>query len=229
MPRLHESSAFRDWFTANVSANAGTYQSYRAYLGRLDRACEEGLDAAFDTRGAGDLWNWACTTIQAPFDRDPSNLRSALKRYIEFRQVDASFVANAVEGPDSTLPDQQTVFRLEQEMQAAVRRQLDALEPGLIAVDGGLEQAVTTGRIDILARDASGRFVVIELKAGRCPSSAIEQALGYAQAIHEEHDVPVRVILIAAEFSERTRAAAKRIVDFSLFTYQFSMKFDLVS
>jgi RecB family endonuclease NucS len=122
-----------------------------------------------------------------------------------------------------------TVFRIEREMQAAVRRQLTVLEPGLREADGGLEFTVGTGRLDILAEDAQGQLVVIELKAGICPPGALEQTLGYAEALSKERDRPVRAFLVAAEFSDRVRAAAKRTLELELRTYEFSLRFHEVS
>jgi RecB family endonuclease NucS len=118
-----------------------------------------------------------------------------------------------------------TIFKLEREMQAAVRKQLSMLESGLSEADGGQEVAVATGRIDILARDQDGKLVVIELKAGACPPGALEQTLGYAEALAEERGEPVRAYLVAAEFSDRIRAAAKRVSDLQLRTYEFSLRF----
>jgi len=40
------------------------------------------------------------------------------------------------------------------------------LEPGLEIIDGGKEPITEAGKIDITARDASGKLVVVELKAG---------------------------------------------------------------
>jgi len=111
-------------------------------------------------------------------------------------------------------------------MHAAVRRQLSNIEPGLVENDGGSEVGVSTGYIDILARDAANKLVVIELKAGKCPAGAMEQALGYAQALSDVRNEPVRVLLIASEFSDRIKAAAKRTVDLQLLTYEFSLKFN---
>jgi RecB family endonuclease NucS len=124
-------------------------------------------------------------------------------------------------------PEPGIAFRLEHDMQRALRAELDKLEPGLVEADGGREYRVSTGEIDILARDATGAFVVIELKAGRCPAGALEQVLGYAQALREERDDAgsVRIFLIAAEFSDRIRAAARMIPGVMLRSYRFSLRF----
>jgi endonuclease len=53
------------------------------------------------------------------------------------------------------------------------------LEPGLEISDGGEEQMVESGRIDITAKDRNGATVVIELKAGKAGRRAIGQILAY--------------------------------------------------
>lgn len=97
------------------------------------------------------------------------------------------------------------------------------VEPGLVEADGGHERSVATGKIDIVARDLAGHFVVIELKAGPCPHSALEQVLAYSSDLEAETGTPCRAILVAAQFSERIRAAAKRARDVSLVTYELQL------
>ena len=112
------------------------------------------------------------------------------------------------------------VFRYESELKAALRRELNLVEPGLVEADGGRERIVATGRIDITARDSNGRYVVIELKVGPCPNGALEQVLAYSSDLEAETGTPCRAVLVASEFSERQRAAARRARDVALFTYE---------
>lgn len=112
------------------------------------------------------------------------------------------------------------VFRCEREMQEAIRRELSILEPGLVEADGGRERIVATGKIDITARDANGHFVVIELKAGKCPEGALAQVLGYSSDLERETGTPCRSVLIASQFSQRLCAAADRTRSLTLFTYE---------
>lgn len=112
------------------------------------------------------------------------------------------------------------LFRYERELQEAIRQQLNQVEHGLVEADGGHERSVATGKIDVLARDLAGHFVVIELKVGPCPHGALEQVLAYSSDLEAETGTPCRAILVASQFSERTRAAAKRARDISLVTYE---------
>jgi RecB family endonuclease NucS len=74
-------------------------------------------------------------------------------------------VANAVD----------TAFGLERDLQLALRRNIEQLEPRLTIVDGDREQTVASGRIDIKACDREGITVVIELKAGTADRDAVDK------------------------------------------------------
>lgn len=113
--------------------------------------------------------------------------------------------------------------RYEHELQTALRRQLDLVELGLIEADGGHERSVATGKIDIVARDKAGNFVVIELKIGLCPSGALEQVLAYSNDLEVETGTPCRSVLVAGQFSQRIRAAALRVRNISLITYELAL------
>ena len=178
--------------------------------------------------GTAAFREWFRTEPSGPFERYPANSISAIKTVLN-RYVDFWGDENAPEEPetiDDGSPDQPLLFKLEREMQAAVRRQLNELESGLVADDDGVERRVATGKIDIVARDKDKKLVVIELKAGPCPPTALEQVLGYADALAEETGEDVRAYLIAGEFADRTRAAARRTRGLKLKTYEFSVSFN---
>jgi RecB family endonuclease NucS len=115
---------------------------------------------------------------------------------------------------------QTRIFAYEKELKSTLRRQLERVEPGLVEADGGQERAVATGKVDITARDKDGNYVVIELKVGPCPNGALEQVLAYSTDLEAETGTPCRAVLVAAQFSDRLRAAAKRARDVYLVTYQ---------
>ncbi len=190
-----------------------------------------GIDAAFDVdskleeMGTEAFLRWVATETSGPFEKYASDKRSALRSYVEFSGAENTPELSGVADDDES-PDQRLLFRLEQDMQAAVRRQLNELESGLVADDDGVERRVATGKIDIVARDKDKKLVVIELKAGPCPPTALEQVLGYADALAEETGEDVRAYLIAGEFADRTRAAARRTRGLKLKTYEFSVSFN---
>jgi RecB family endonuclease NucS len=112
------------------------------------------------------------------------------------------------------------ILHYEKELKSLLRRQLECVEPGLVEADGGRERAVATGKIDITALDANGHYVVIELKVGPCPHGALEQVLAYSTDLEAETGQPCRAVLVASDFSDRLRSAAKRARDVHLVVYQ---------
>jgi hypothetical protein len=217
---------FRRWFAAR-GYQPNTVAAHITTLNRIDEM-DEGLDERLGRLGTDGILAWAKKEDTGPFESYPSNARSALNRYLEFT-VAAQLPAAVEDVEESSATAAPALFQLEREMQAAVRKQLHKLEAGLTEDDGGSEVVVSTGRIDIVARDKDRRLVAIELKAGLCPAGAIEQVLGYAEALSFERKEAVRAYLIAGEFSDRARAAAKRVRDLELRTYEFDLKFNTVT
>lgn len=220
-------SGFRTYFSTVASPNS--VNSYLSFLRSIDRAAG-GLDEAIKEKGVAGVWTWAQHASVAPFDTRRSDSRSILKRYLGFvsdaplalgdAASDSADEADSDSGQSGGL-----AFELERNMQAAVRRSIAALEDGLTIIDGGFERSVATGRIDILARDKDRALTIVELKAGKCPSGAIEQALGYADSLAAEENEQVRVIVVASSFSDRQVAAARRINDLKLYTYDYAVTF----
>lgn len=118
------------------------------------------------------------------------------------------------------------IFGLERQLQAVLRAQIAQLAPDLTIVDGGRERWNTVGRSDILARDGSGTLVVIELKAGMADDAALTQLLAYMDAFEEEEGRPVRGMLIAGGFSDRTTRAARRMASVQLQRYTYTLRFE---
>ena len=225
-----QASAFRDYFIRSVGKETSA-NSYAVNLRKLD-AFTGGLDEKIAELGFGPIIDWARGQSGGPFQDYSSNVRSALKRYVQFLvdaadpnviEASASETSDAVHDADAS---EATTFRYERELQAAVRRQLAMLEPGCVIADGGVERAVATGKIDVLAEIPGAELIVIELKAGTCSAGALEQALGYTDDIAAELNREVRTILVAADFPERTRAAARRVRGLKLVTYKLELAFD---
>lgn len=220
----YDAEGFRSFFLNVVGASRGTSNTYNSFLGRIDRTLS-GLDEALTRDGPDDLLLWARDTREPPFDVYRSSAKAVLKRYIGFKTNRSEFNDEIEVVESADVDPQASIFSVEREMQVAVRKQLGRLESGLVEADGGIERQVVTGRIDILARDAEGKYVVVELKAGKCPSGAIEQVLGYAQALEDETGEHARAILVASEFSDRMMSAAKRVRDLKLVEYQYALSF----
>jgi RecB family endonuclease NucS len=132
-------------------------------------------------------------------------------------------------GSDEIVGDAiETTFGLERDLQRALRDRIDQLEPGLVIIDDNKEQTVSSGRIDITARDGAGATVVIELKAGPADRDAIGQILAYMGDLMQGAK-SVRGILVAGEFSPRAIAAARAAPNIRLVPYGFSFSFETVS
>jgi len=119
-------------------------------------------------------------------------------------------------------------FKLEQDLQDALRENIGQLEDGLTVVDGGKEYMVEAGFIDILARDKAGRWVVIELKAGDAKADSVAQILSYMSCVAEEKKGETRGILIASDFVPRVRWAVRSVPTLALQKYRFSFAFEKV-
>lgn len=74
-----------------------------------------------------------------------------------------------------------TSIDLEQRLEDWIERDPSLLQTGFRVV--GRQMAVETGRIDLLALDPQGRWVVIEIKAGSLYRETVAQALDYAACI----------------------------------------------
>jgi RecB family endonuclease NucS len=121
----------------------------------------------------------------------------------------------------------ETTFGLERDLQRALRSNIEQLEHGLKIKDGGKEQTVESGRIDIIAEDRSGTIVVIELKAGAADREAVGQILSYMGDLSQTKKV-VRGILVAGDFHSRSISAARAVPNLKLKKYNFKFSFEEV-
>lgn len=221
-----KSEQFRQFYVRQGSPNSAN--SYSSNLRKADQFCG-GLDEKIEQMGADKFVRWAESQSTGPFEGvNATNVRSAIRKYVVFtlqHEPNEDSPLEQIDESEDALSS--AVFRYEQELQAAVRKQIGSIESGLTVADGGNERIVPTGRIDVLARDSEGTLVIIELKAGLCPRGAIEQALGYAADVdaEQEGNRPCRVLLIAGDFSERMLNAAKRIQGLTLLRYSVALSF----
>jgi RecB family endonuclease NucS len=113
-----------------------------------------------------------------------------------------------------------TTFGLERDLQEALLKNIGQLEEGLSVAPNGREYSVPAGRIDILATDAQRSRVVIELKAGTADREAIGQILSYMGDLQiADAEIPVRGMLVAADFTPRANAAARAVSNIELRSY----------
>lgn len=120
---------------------------------------------------------------------------------------------------------QEAQVSLEKDLQAALRKNIEQLEPGLVIIDGGKEKISPSGRTDILSMDSNKRTVVIELKVGRADREVIAQILSYMGDLQTETGGSVRGIVIASDFTSRAIAASKPVPNIELLKYTFNFSF----
>ena len=153
-----------------------------------------------------------------------SSYRSTVARYREFREADLSPDDLVLETPDED-DGRSRLIGLERDLQGAIRYSIEQLEPGLHIIDGGTERSVDSGFIDITAKAADGAVVVIELKAGTARRDAVGQILSYMGDVAAEEPNSVRGILVAGDFDNKARAAARVVPSLSLRSYRVTFEF----
>ena len=131
---------------------------------------------------------------------------------------------------------EETRFAYEEDLRDYLAKNLSLIEKGLTLwpVDSGgeaVEYSVDSAgrRIDILAKDASGVPVVIELKVSRGHERTVGQALYYRGRIKEVLGADrVRIIIVARDISPQLRIATIDMPEVSLYEYRLSMTLDRV-
>ena len=97
----------------------------------------------------------------------------------------------------------------EAQMQRALARNPFLIEDGLELLDRELPTDV--GGIDLYARDAAGRFVVVELKRAKANHEAVHQLARYVERVRELVDGEVRGILAAPDATAPALAQLDRL------------------
>jgi len=145
--------------------------------------------------------------------------------YSETYITDIEETAQETESDYSEEKEENT-FGLERDMQAALRKNIEQLEPGLVITDNGAERITEAGRIDITADDKQKNIVIIELKTGTAKPKAISQVLAYMGAVAESDKKPVRGILIAKDFEKNAIYAASTVPNLKLKKYSYKFLFN---
>lgn len=121
-------------------------------------------------------------------------------------------------------------FPYEKDLQNFLAKNLSLVEPGLHLYEEeeitGIEFPVGNRRIDILAVDENGDYVVIELKVSRGYDRVIGQLLRYVAWIKKYQADPeqkVRGIIIAREISEDLLLACSQLDNIDLYEYELSV------
>lgn len=239
-----KTAAFKEWLAANYAPNsANTHYSCakrveEAY-GDLDdhygqdELAEVVASLAYSTAdAAAGKTNPSKLTIGGSlYDRLPG-FKSAARRYARFRDQDQKLASETViELAAATIAEKKAgkTFELESHLQVALRGEIEQLEPGLSVIDGGFERSVASGEIDILAWDAAGALVAVELKRDLARRDTIGQILGYmGDLMAEEPGQQVRGIIVADDFDKSCKGAVRALPMLALKRYRFLFSFDAV-
>ena len=127
-------------------------------------------------------------------------------------------------------------FAYESDLRNYLAKNLPVIEPGLTLYHDegitGIEFPVGGRFIDILAVDANGALVVIELKVSRGYDRVVGQLMRYMAWIQGNQAEPgqlVRGIIVAREISEDLVLACSLLPNVQLFEYELSLKLNPVS
>jgi hypothetical protein len=124
-----------------------------------------------------------------------------------------------------------TQFALEKDLQRYLADNLQLIEPGLVLFQdediAGFEYPAGGGRrIDILAKDHAGNFVVLELKVERGYDRVVGQLLRYVNWVRKELAEPgqrVRGIIVCRTMSADLVLACSGLKDVELFEYRLQV------
>lgn len=142
--------------------------------------------------------NWQPRTDELMLELDDGRAVLVAERASPHELVRVVFLETAV--AVSLAPRDEAGFVLqgsEAEMQRALSRRPELIEPGLQLLD--VELPTDVGGIDLYARDRSGRLVVVELKRAKATHEAVHQLARYVERVSESVGEPVRGVLAAPE------------------------------
>jgi len=121
----------------------------------------------------------------------------------------------------------ETSISFERDVEEHLIRNLEGVERGLKFM--GRQVSIDVGRVDILAEDASGNRVVIELKIGAAKEAAVGQIAKYLGWYARQDGKAPRGLLIAGDFPEPIRYAAEAVKGLQLVRFKVQFAFALVS
>lgn len=161
--------------------------------------------------------------------KDPAPIREMVEGDVARQERDSATIERADE--DAEAPPGSSEFLLEKDLQRYLAENLGCIEPGLKLYEDddlrGIEFEAGGGRrIDILALDKAGAFVVLELKVSRGYDRVVGQLLRYMNWVRKELAEPnqgVRGIIVCRTISEDLQLACASIKNIELCEYKLSV------
>jgi hypothetical protein len=219
-----------EWFAANYpKLKAGSIRAHLVQASTNDRsrlhhpATNETDDLLFKL-GSGQF------RLYEP-GKDPAPIHELVEGDVARQEQLGEEEEDEVESGANEAQPGSTQFALEQDLQRYLADNLHIIEPGLTLFEDedikGFEYPAGGGRrIDILAVDKAGGFVVLELKVEKGYDRVVGQLLRYVNWVRKELAEPgqrVRGIIVCRTMSEDLRLACASIPDVELMEYQLSV------
>jgi hypothetical protein len=133
-------------------------------------------------------------------------------------------------------PEESREFAYERDLQYYLASNLSLVEANLRLYQEeditGIEFPVGNRRIDLLAEDGDGNYVVIELKVSRGYDRVVGQLLRYMAWIRKyqaDEGQQVRGVIVAREISDDLRLACSELENVDLYEYELSVSLRKVS
>jgi len=159
--------------------------------------------------------------------------QSLRRRFLRIKEQYEDWLKDG--GDDASDEEEETdqAFAAETDLRDFLAKNLNCIEAGLTlyntAEQSGVEFPVDDGRIDILAVDRNGRYVVIELKVGKGRNKAVGQLLYYMGWIDKNLGKgPCRGLIIAKEIPDALILAVQRASGVTLARYKLSVSIEAV-
>ena len=141
-----------------------------------------------------------------------------------------SYTPSTLQAEATKSPESESEFTYEHDLRDFLARNLHLIESGLSLYEQegvtGVEFPAGGRFIDILAVDAKGGLVVIELKVSKGYDRVVGQLLRYVGWIERHHAEPnqlVRGIIVAKSISEDLKLACSRLRDVHLVEYALAV------
>lgn len=171
-----------------------------------------------------------------PYGASPKG-QTLLRRYERIRKQYEDFTvgisadsAGLEEVEVGLLEEDALSFSLESQLQEFIAQNIEAISVNgrrlSVYIDSsgqrGIEYPTEVGRIDILARDKNGAFIVFELKRAKGPDHVIGQLARYMGWVKERiaNGAEVHGVIVAKEIGDKLRFALSVLPNVSLFEYE---------